>query len=155
MSRRAGFFHSAETRAKISVAHKGRNGPRHSLETRLKMSATRKGRKFSPEHCAALSRSNQTRMTYTGLSRTAQHRRTTLAKYGLTEVSFALAFQTQGECCAICKRKEPVGKYWHTDHDHTTSRFRGILCMNCNHLIGLAHDDPAILRRAAEYVCLR
>jgi hypothetical protein len=50
---------SAETRAKMSAAHKGKPSPalghRHSEETRARMSAQRKGRKFSVKHRSNLS----------------------------------------------------------------------------------------------------
>lgn len=38
------------------------------------------------------------------------------------------------------------------DHDHLTGLLRGMLCHDCNMAIGHAHDDPAALRRLAEYL---
>lgn len=66
--RREGFKHSAETKRKIGLAHKGKiisvgmreqisrtlKGRALSLETRAKMSETRKGRPFSEAHKQAL-----------------------------------------------------------------------------------------------------
>lgn len=38
------------------------------------------------------------------------------------------------------------------DHDHYTSKIRGILCQECNHAIGLFKDDVELLKKAIEYL---
>ena len=54
--------------------------------------------------------------------------------------------------CAICRRL-PRKFALAIDHDHSTGEIRGLLCYRCNHkLLGSADDDPAILRRAADYL---
>lgn len=57
----------------------------------------------------------------------------------------------QNNCCAICSKPEN-GKRLAVDHCHTTNRLRGLLCSNCNTLLGLAHDDIKTLERAIEYL---
>lgn len=56
--------------------------------------------------------------------------------------------ETQGGTCAICVSATPT----HLDHDHETGRIRGVLCIPCNNGLGLFRDNPAALRRAAEYL---
>ncbi len=75
-------------------------------------------------------------------------------KYGLTPEGWADLFARQGGRCAICETAEAGGKHgeWHTDHDHATGAVRGVLCAKCNWMLGHANDDPATLRRAAEYL---
>jgi hypothetical protein len=38
------------------------------------------------------------------------------------------------------------------DHEHSTNLARGFLCHHCNLIIGHAHDDPEILKAAAQYL---
>ncbi|MFF1593111.1 endonuclease domain-containing protein [Streptomyces sp. NPDC058286] len=38
------------------------------------------------------------------------------------------------------------------DHNHTTNAIRDLICTNCNHALGKAKEDPAILRAMAEYL---
>lgn len=56
----------------------------------------------------------------------------------------------QGGKCAICLKEIDMKAY--VDHDHATGRVRGLLCGLCNSAIGMLKDDPARIRRAADYV---
>lgn len=74
--------------------------------------------------------------------------------YGVTPEQWAAALEAQDDACAICGSPDWPGKDQrpHTDHDHATGAFRGILCGNCNNGLGMFADDPARLRLAAEYL---
>ena len=50
--------------------------------------------------------------------------------------------------CAICGSALNLG----IDHDHTRNILRGLLCDLCNTGIGLFHDNPELLIRAARYL---
>lgn len=50
--------------------------------------------------------------------------------------------------CRICLQPATLV----VDHCHETLRVRGMLCGLCNTAIGAMRDDPARLRRAADYV---
>jgi|WetSurSiteA1Bulk_404760.scaffolds.fasta_scaffold00513_8 hypothetical protein len=54
--------------------------------------------------------------------------------------------------CEICGTKKFNGHGPHIDHDHKTKKFRGILCINCNVLLGNAKDNIDILRMAIIYL---
>jgi len=72
-------------------------------------------------------------------------------RYKTTPDVLALIEYRQGHVCAGCEdRKE--GRKLSVDHDHRTKRVRGMLCVNCNTLLGLAKDRPTILRRLARYL---
>ncbi len=78
-----------------------------------------------------------------------------IRRYGLTVQEYRALQLAQGDRCAICRRE--WGRGWngkgnHVDHDHITGRVRGLLCGECNTAIGRFGDDPALLRRAADYL---
>ena len=66
--------------------------------------------------------------------------------------------QETGGLCAICllpeRQKNSVGgiRLLNRDHDHATGLKRSYLCMDCNTALGKFKDDPAMLRKAAEYI---
>lgn len=59
--------------------------------------------------------------------------------------------EEQGGVCAICGTGNGQ-KMLHVDHDHGTGRVRGLLCHQCNRVLGLAHDNPELMRKAIEYL---
>lgn len=73
-------------------------------------------------------------------------------KTGVTETQFKERFEQQGKRCAICQSDVHKGKGWHTDRDHKTMRFRGVLCALCNTGLGMFGDSQEILRKAADYL---
>ena len=40
----------------------------------------------------------------------------------------------------------------HVDHNHATKKVRGLLCVNCNIIIGNSFEDKNILANAIEYL---
>jgi hypothetical protein len=69
-------------------------------------------------------------------------------KYGLTPDEFDALRSAQGGLCAVCGVKEAT----QVDHDHKTSRVRGILCLPCNAGMGAFHDDPRLIYMAIDYL---
>jgi len=54
--------------------------------------------------------------------------------------------------CAICDSDDPGAKRLAVDHAHESGRVRALLCQGCNTGLGKFRDDPALLRRAADYI---
>jgi len=54
----------------------------------------------------------------------------------------------QGDLCAVC-RERPAE---HVDHCHKTGAVRGILCFNCNGMLGQARDRVDILLEGIRYL---
>ena len=89
---------------------------------------------------------NKPRMTY--LRKLAR-------KYNMTVAELDdIRYSKQKNCCKICDASfdNMDNKNIHIDHDHTTDKFRGFLCCNCNRLLGDAKDDQEILESAIRYL---
>jgi hypothetical protein len=84
------------------------------------------------------------------------------ARYGLSLDAYQELLAQQGGGCAICGTTTPngPGKRFQVDHDHTCCPgsgscgecIRGLLCSNCNTLIGLAKESPERLLAAVAYL---
>lgn len=74
--------------------------------------------------------------------------------YGLTIADYDAMLAAQGGVCAICGTDDPHGKHarFHVDHCHISGVVRGLLCNSCNTAVGLMADEPARLRKAAQYL---
>lgn len=75
-------------------------------------------------------------------------------RYGVSEEQYAEMMERAGGVCEICGRvpSEVSKKGACVDHCHDSGKVRGILCAPCNAGIGSLQDDPAVLRRAIEYL---
>ena len=75
-------------------------------------------------------------------------------KYRITLEDYRRMLEGQNGRCAICGTNQPGGRYkvFHVDHHHETGAVRGLLCNNCNAMIGLAKDDRAVLEAAINYL---
>lgn len=69
--------------------------------------------------------------------------------YGITIQDELRMFEEQEGRCAVCRRKP---KKLVVDHCHKTGRVRALLCRSCNTAMGMAQDDPELLRQMAEYL---
>jgi hypothetical protein len=98
-----------------------------------------------------------------------KHKRTTyqnrirnsnLKKYGLDQDSYEKLLEKQNNKCKICgidaenapgAGSSKVGVLC-VDHDHLTSKVRGLLCSKCNTGLGLFFDDVTNLENAILYL---
>jgi hypothetical protein len=71
-----------------------------------------------------------------------------LRRYGLSKSDLTKLEEAHAGRCAVCQKNSPL----HIDHCHDTARVRGLLCQCCNMGLGLFRDNPAYLRRAADYL---
>lgn len=61
--------------------------------------------------------------------------------YGLTEEQYKTQLKKQGNACALCgKLQSSVTHSLHVDHNHKTSKNRGIVCFYCNKFRIGRHD---------------
>lgn len=82
-----------------------------------------------------------------------------LKYYGLTQKSFNMLLEEQGNRCALCgdmfTDDSEVRRNKYIDHDHTTGFVRGIIHPKCNTLLGLADDSIIRLEQAITYLKTR
>jgi hypothetical protein len=85
--------------------------------------------------------------------------------YGISEAQYDAMLAAQDGVCAVCGQPPKPGGAGaagrlHVDHDHACCPgnrscgkcIRALLCQTCNHGLGNFYDDPALLRRAADYL---
>ena len=71
-------------------------------------------------------------------------------RYGITKEQYLQIVKEQDGKCVLCH--EPTGPKSVVDHCHDTGIVRGVLCNNCNALIGFSKEDKKILERTIEYL---
>lgn len=73
--------------------------------------------------------------------------------YNLSIEDYNQMFEEQEGCCKVCgKYQSEVKKGLCVDHDHITSKVRGLLCQYCNSALGYANDDTEVLHNLIKYL---
>lgn len=84
-----------------------------------------------------------------------------LKKYGIDYDGYNALREKQSYSCAVCGKHETEvsqGRAKTTatalvvDHCHTTKDIRGLLCTNCNTILGKCYDSVDILLKAIQYL---
>ncbi len=76
-------------------------------------------------------------------------------RYNITKEDYEKMMEGQNGKCLICGRnfdKIYFPQNTHIDHDHRTGKVRGLLCNNCNVILGNAFDNLLILIKAIKYL---
>lgn len=68
--------------------------------------------------------------------------------FGLSDADYLSMLEKQNKLCAICFN----GRKLCVDHCHKTGRIRGLLCRQCNTVLGNSYDNRAVLQSAIEYL---
>jgi hypothetical protein len=74
--------------------------------------------------------------------------------YGITPEVYDALFNAQGGVCAICGKPPEDDKKRRlvVDHNHGTSRNRGLLCICCNRSLHHLEEDPDWGTKALNYL---
>jgi hypothetical protein len=75
-------------------------------------------------------------------------------KYGVSREDYDKMLADQLGRCGICDvlAEDAERARLFVDHEHSTGKVRGLLCLRCNLALGLLDDNPDSLRRAAEWL---
>ncbi len=77
-------------------------------------------------------------------------------KYGLTASNWQKMFERQYGRCAICGiDHKDTDRGLFVDHNHSTGKVRGLICINCNLVIGNSRENCAYLIHTIEYLRTR
>lgn len=138
-----------------SCKQKARYRREHPREARIcgtcgaDITHKRRGSNYCSTKCAQRARVADGRITPE-----LRRKRRLLADYGITVEQYEYLLTKQDSGCAVCGHDGSTsrGGVLHVDHCHNKGHVRGLLCDLCNRAIGLFRDDPALLRRAADYL---
>jgi len=82
-----------------------------------------------------------------------------IIKYGVTLEQYNKMLEAQNGVCAICGQVEKIidkrvnrTVSLAVDHNHSTGKVRGLLCVKCNSILGLANDNMILLQKSIEYL---
>jgi len=85
-----------------------------------------------------------------------------LKEFGINSLDYENLLTLQNNVCAICKLPETAkDKHKETvrqlavDHCHESGDVRGLLCTNCNIMLGQAKDNINILQNAIDYLKIK
>mgnify|MGYP001580277065 CR=1 FL=1 len=71
----------------------------------------------------------------------------------MTVASLRDFLRAAGDTCEICGiGGESTSKGLCIDHDHALDTTRGLLCSNCNSILGHSQDNQRILAKSIEYL---
>ena len=77
-------------------------------------------------------------------------------KLGVTHDEYLAVLHGQLGACAVCGKDErPIGagvRGLHLDHDHQTGKRRGVLCSNCDQILGRVKDSVVHLQALIDYL---
>jgi len=74
-------------------------------------------------------------------------------RFGITLEDYNNMLAEQKGGCKICsKTPEDEGRALAVDHCHDTKKIRGLLCTNCNRMLGNAKDSIETLQNAIKYL---
>lgn len=76
-------------------------------------------------------------------------------KYGLTRETYGALLSEQGGGCGCCGAESAGRRDWTflvVDHDHRAGLVRGLLCHQCNTMLGKLGDDVERFRRLIQYL---
>ena len=158
--RREGFHPSAE-----SIQQQSESLKQAYAEGRAKLSGAALAAKLAPRKPEAEKKARKLETQRIWRAKNpeklaAYKQKYTPETYGLTNEQYEAQSREQHDSCAVCGRPQQNGYRLAIDHDHSCcperqacdNCRRGLLCTNCNTLLGSAHDSEEILAAAISYL---
>jgi hypothetical protein len=109
--------------------------------------------RYYQKECKACNRERKYRWHHTEQGKRSTRNTKLKNRFGITVEEYESLHASQDGRCLICGAElSCMGHRLAVDHDHATGKIRGLLCKGCNVGIGSLRDNPALLRKAAEYL---
>ena len=121
---------------------------------KLRRENYRKNKQHYDEYDEMWRQNNQDKVRkYVERSRSHRASRHLQRKFGITIEEYNTLLESQNQRCAICQRhKSEFKRALHVDHSHDNKRIRGLLCVNCNQMLGHSMERIENLQRGIEYL---
>lgn len=84
--------------------------------------------------------------------KTIQRKRALKRLYNISFEQYDVLFKSQHGVCAICSKPPKDNRKLFVDHDHVTTKIRGLLCDKCNFILGLSGESASILQEGINYL---
>lgn len=82
--------------------------------------------------------------------------------YNISKTQYNDLLERQHSRCAICGVhvddlvfRTPKHRVLHVDHNHKTGEVRGLLCNDCNVMVGCSQDNTENLKKAIDYLQMK
>lgn len=147
---------------KICAKHPELGGMRYVIGKRCQECTRERGRvwaKVAPEKAVErakawrLNNPEKAKAWYEAQGPEYWRRKNRESNYGLIEEQYQALIKQHNNCCAVCGRPQSdFRRALCIDHCHTTGKIRGLLCDNCNHLLGKAKENIETLKAAIKYL---
>jgi uncharacterized protein (DUF2344 family) len=88
------------------------------------------------------------------LKRINSKKRMLMLRYKLEYSTYLKMYEEQNESCKICNEHKNLGGKdgLYVDHCHKTRKVRGLLCPQCNTMLGRFKDNPIYFENAISYL---
>ena len=122
----------------------------HPLDNYYKSSRIKSGKRGDCKFCVAKTRKRWARRNY---SPSKEKNKDLKRRYNISLSEYNELVRKQEGCCEICGVHESkLTRSLHVDHNHKTGEIRGLLCLQCNKLLGYANDDVIYLLGCVDYL---
>ena len=153
-----GMKHTSEAKRRISVGAQGKgrggfNVRTHCSDCLREMSPANIGKHYPACQKTKLLVRVFGRRPTTGEMKSFE---ASLRPYEIDTTQYLALMERQEWTCAICREsleaREAKRRAANIDHSHVTGKVRGLLCLACNVMIGLAQDNTERLKSAIKYL---
>jgi hypothetical protein len=145
--------HTDITKSKISLKLKGKRPGGFNIKVECKYCKNpiaKPNLKRHTESCKRLTECKHVFPKNTNLKNLKHFNICLKSSYKIDIYEYVRLFDSQDGLCKICRKKSH--KTLCVDHCHKSGKVRGLLCSQCNHILGLSYENIEILSNCIKYL---